>query len=102
MKIPKSIYINNNLWTTVYKWNLKYDKEECVGLCDKKKKIIYLLRGMTAAEKTETYLHELFHALCCEYGISEILPIGAEEIMVEIFAQFLANNMSIRWKKNVE
>ena len=87
------------LWKTEYKWALKDENGVPLdGRCDPVKRIIWLTKGMDKQEKTETYLHELGHAICFEYGLHLVIPEEVIELLVEHWAQFMSNNMSIRWK----
>jgi hypothetical protein len=84
MKIPKKVWICGQLFSIVYKKELKGRKEEpLLGQCDTNKCTIYLEKGMSDEKKKEVFIHE-----CC-HGICENLNLNLTESQINSFALFL-------------
>lgn len=71
-KIPIRVQIARKLFYDVV-WVDGFVQENVVGLCDKNKRTIYLLKSLSPKEKVLTYLHEIIHAFSDEndIGITE-------------------------------
>jgi len=77
-RIPSKVQIARKLfydvvWVSEFRDNNGVINESYVGLCDKNKRIIYILNTLSNKEKVLTYLHELIHAFSDEndIGITE-------------------------------
>ena len=82
--VPKSI----NVFGTVYK--IKRTKNfEHMGLCHRDTKLIEIDAALKGSELKQTYLHEVFHALMDELGITEIVDDQLEEIICESFSKMV-------------
>ena len=81
-----SITIKGQRYKIKYVDTLQDDYGIYVGSCDKKRKVISILKGQTEKETALAILHEVGHAIIHETGIDQALPDHLEEIIVENFS----------------
>lgn len=87
--IPKRIKVGNFDYEIKLVKELKYEDDDCNGLCDKHKSIIYLQEELSEDKMRETLLHELIHACEGSYGFrplnddKQVHPLGLA--LAEIF-----------------
>jgi hypothetical protein len=104
MRIKSSFSIKGKKWLTKYKWNLKGDDGSVAyGLCDVDKRIIWVAHGLSIDEKTWVWAHEYMHARLFEAGVTHTtggISDLAEEIICSDFADFIAKETKVRWRKS--
>lgn len=96
MQIKRSYLIKGSRWIVKKVKNLKNDQnEDCNGLIDAEKKIIYLDKSLTDRPLVWSFWHEYRHAQLDEAGISSNVDGGmsslAEEIDCITFADTLTD-----------
>lgn len=72
MRIPRCFLIGDNVWTVKFVRKFNWDgvkDSDLMGLCDPEKQEILIKSGLKPIERLETLVHELFHAIECEYDI---------------------------------
>jgi Zn-dependent peptidase ImmA (M78 family) len=102
LKLPKTFYIKGTKWTCRRKKNIKLDGDECNGLTDVDKKLIFIKSGMDDAKEEWVFWHEYFHAILSETsvtgntgGMSDL----AEEIVCDAFAACMVTDKIVRFKR---
>ena len=63
MRIPKEIIISGHTVKIEHVRDLKLNGEDCWGIYDDDKHVIYLKTGMDKTRKMEVLLHECLHAI---------------------------------------
>lgn len=100
MRVPKSILIKGKRWKVNYKWNLRDDDNHpCDGLCEYKIRTIWIDRALPKAERPQTFLHEIIHALIYELHLNTSLPSEVEEVLAEGISQYLFEIFNMRLKR---
>lgn len=72
-KIPQSIYVNGEEYVVITLRGSIPEAPNCVGLCDDAEKIIWIRldqkknRTENRKEVWATFIHEILHAIECEY-----------------------------------
>jgi len=90
--IPKRVKVNRRYYTVeMLDQTIDYGGHKCRGLCDWDKKIIYISKKQTKRAIISTFLHELFHAICCEYKIKTLTHKAIYDIEGPLAAFFIHN-----------
>ena len=85
MRVPKQLSIAGHTIQVKYVKVLRYGGDDCWGLWDDDKHIIYLKMGMDKTREMEVLLHESMHA------IEDIIDIElGEEILDRLAREVLA------------
>lgn len=73
MKIPRKLLVKDQIYEVKYVSRIPSvndgTKGPLRGLCCSDKQVIYIARGISKAEKVQTFFHELLHAIEFEYDI---------------------------------
>lgn len=82
MKVPSKVFIKGKLWK-VRQANglLAPDGEAVMGFCNPNDRTIYIEKSIKGNLKTQTFLHELNHAIIFELHL--LLDGHIEEVLVE-------------------
>lgn len=101
IRIPGRLYIKGKEWKVVYKWNLRLEGAKVDGYCEAATRTIYLDKALDPMEKLLAFLHELGHAILHEAHMGEAGGIDGfqEEVVVAAFADYFANNFTLKFKK---
>lgn len=94
MRIPKEIDILGTKYTVQYR--VRVDSDNSDGLCDHKNRKILLNKFLTKEEKTQVFLHECFHAVLWEAGISRSLDENLEECTVDSLSKWVNKMLTLR------
>lgn len=92
---PKRLLIGESEWKVVWKRKIVDDGILCAGLCDSKKKTIFLQIGQTPKERVSTFFHEMLHALEFEHGIA--LPHETIYRLEGPLAELFRQNAWVQW-----
>ena len=102
MKYPKLTDYPNVLHIKKQVWEIKFVSrinDECLGLCDPLGLTIYIKKGQRPRERLSAFIHEVIHALECEYGFdmtSKVIENKKEHDLVNSFEaallEFLEQN----------
>jgi hypothetical protein len=68
--VPRRVFIDDVEYSVKYRKNPQVDGKDCHGYCDTGTKEIVLQLGMTKQERKRVFIHECFHAVLFESGIS--------------------------------
>jgi hypothetical protein len=100
MRIPRRMLIKGEVWKVCYRKNLKLDGEDCTGLCDAEKRIIYLKKHTKDYDLSDIFFHEYLHAVMHELHID--MNGDVEEIIVEGMSKCImdAFELTTRRKRN--
>jgi hypothetical protein len=96
MKKPRNITIHGQ------KVDIKYvdlSQEDYDGACNVDKKLIVLHSGLSGDAFTYSYLHECFHYLFSRLSLDQCIDGNVEEIIVDGFSKYVAENYNITLKK---
>lgn len=101
MRIPRKFVLKGKTWKVRYKRELAFEAVPCDGLCDYSKRTITINKQLNKADRVNTFLHELFHAIIFEAHINRGTRFteGLEEVLCDAFADALCTLFSVRWKK---
>jgi hypothetical protein len=69
VKVPHKVRIKWNVSYLVV-WVDRFDDADCMGLCDREKKHIYIKKGLPPKVVEEVFWHEVLHALEFEHNIT--------------------------------
>lgn len=97
MKIPKSVNICGVEYTIVYKNRIVLKGLVCDGLCDSSKRQIQINAYVPKDRKFQIFLHECFHAVLYECGIT-MLNDDIEECVVDALSKWVDNSYTMRKK----
>jgi Zn-dependent peptidase ImmA (M78 family) len=102
MRIPRQFTHKGKLWKVVAEKDLQIDGDDCDGLCDFDKRIIYLDASLKGRKRRAIFYHELFHVVVHEAHINPGVRFseGIEEVLCDAFADFLVTCFTnLKWKK---
>ena len=94
MKIPDKIYVYGKPIIIVVE-----ELEDMHGYFQADLNKIALCPKLKGEEKTQTFLHECFHAVLHRTGITGALHDTLEEPIVDCLATFMVENFEIRMKR---
>ena len=92
MKIPKVV----NILGVDYKVQfvdqpfIEDDDDLPQGTCDIKEKVIDIKNSLDLHRKKEVFIHECFHALIEEAGLSHLFEEQSEEVLVKQLEKFVS------------
>ena len=100
VKIPKKLDIYGHPWTVQYKWKLLCTEGNHVdGMCDTKKRILWIDRAVPTAERATVFVHELIHGILFELKINQTsIHSDLEEILVTGIEEYFMEKFHLRWK----
>lgn len=100
MRIPKQINILGQQYAVIFKPKVTDDDGNvCDGHCDLQKKTIELNKFLAKEERLQVFLHECFHCVLWEAGISRSLDTTLEECTVDSISRWLHRTFTIKLGK---
>lgn len=104
MRIPTKFELKGKVWKVRYKPRLNFEGVPCDGLCSFDTRTITINKDLSKADRINTFLHELFHAIIFEAHINRGTRFteGLEEVLCDAFADALTTLFSVSWKKGAQ
>lgn len=69
---------------------------EICGYCQKEPLAIFINENLSAKNKSQTYIHELGHAIIFSAGLDQVLSAEVQEIICEQFAKVISENYNLK------
>ena len=90
MDIPRTFPLAGNTWTVRYK--KKQELKGDYGACLEDKNEVWIQRGLKADKRTQTFIHELLHAIHYTMGQLDDHDEKGIEAMSQLLYQALFND----------
>jgi hypothetical protein len=84
----REVQIGDSIWEIRFCKKIPDEPATTIGLCDPSEHTIYIKLGQSPQQRFKTFIHELCHAVCYEYGIPECHKViyALEEPIYRLFA----------------
>ena len=97
MRKPNTIHILGKKYALKSKPGLQNGQND--GLCDLERREITIDASLKGDEYFVALIHEMIHGVFHEGSISQVIPHEVEEIVADLVAKWVVENLEVDFKK---